>query len=179
MNAASLPLQAVPTPKLRLAVPILEDFGPIARHMRPDEIAQFIALAGLESYHSDTAARAFANTQGPSYVLLDDQKRPVAAGGFDPIRPGVFEAWGIGTLDGWAKHWRGMTFAANRVMRDLFAQGAHRIQTVALASRTGAHEWYERGLRMQREGVHPGFFADGQTGISFARVKQEVRDGRR
>ena len=32
-------------PSVRIAYPVLEDFGYLARHMRPDEIAQYLALS--------------------------------------------------------------------------------------------------------------------------------------
>ena len=175
MSAAAANLSIVHKPKVRLAVPILDDYCYLARRMRPDEIAQFLAMTGASSFDSDAAARAMAASQGATFVGVDRDNVPIMAGGLEPLRPGVFELWAVGTLAGWEAHWRAITLGCNRIIRDAFARGAHRVQITALASRTQAHEWYERGLKLRREAEHPGFFADGQTGITFARVKEAGR----
>jgi hypothetical protein len=82
----------------------------------------------------------------------------------------VFECWLVGTDDGWNRHWHAITRACNRLMKGMFDNGAHRIETCALASRTQAHDWYERFVGMRREGVKVGHFADRQDGIMFART---------
>jgi hypothetical protein len=154
----------------RLAAPLLQDFVYLAQNMRPDEKQQFLALTGLDTFNADTAARALAAIDGPSWVLVDRDGYPFLAGGFEPLRPGVFECWLVGTLDGWATHACAITRVCRLLTADLFAQGAHRIQTVALASRTQAHTWYERCAGLTREGVLRGHFADGQDGVLFART---------
>jgi hypothetical protein len=157
------------TTGLRLAAPLLEDFVHLARRMRADEIAQFIAIAGLTEYHADTAARAFANIRGPAYVLVDAAGYPVLAGGFEPLRPGVFEGWHVGTDAGWAEHGRSFVRVCRRLLTQILAGDAHRVQTVALASRTHAHRYYA-ALGMRCEGVLAKHFTDGQDGHLFARV---------
>ena len=159
-------------PEIRLGTPIVQDFAYVAANMRPDEIAQYLALTGLSEYVPDVAARAFIATPGPQFVMVARDGLPVLAGGFAPVRQGVFEGWLVGTVDGWATYWRAMTKVCRGLMDDLFTSGgAHRIETFALASRTQAHEWYERSLMMQREGTMKGYFSDGQDAIVFARVK--------
>jgi hypothetical protein len=64
-----------------------------------------------------------------------------------------------------------MTKVCRGLMEDLMNNGAHRIFTCALSSRTQAHVWYERSLKMTREGRMKGYFADGQDAIMFAMVK--------
>jgi hypothetical protein len=159
-------------PEIRLGVPLVDDFAHLARHLRDDERAQYLALTGLEEYVPDVAARAFTASPGRQFVMIDRQGMPVLAGGFCPVRRGVFEGWLVGSPEGWSSYWRAMTKVCRGLMDDLLdAGGAHRIETFALASRTAAHEWYERSLLMQREGVLRGYFADGQDAIVFARVR--------
>jgi hypothetical protein len=78
-------------PEIRLGTPIVEDFAYIARNMRADEVAQFLALTGLPEYVPDVAARGFIATQGPAFVMIDRDGLPVLAGGFQPVRQGVYE----------------------------------------------------------------------------------------
>lgn len=154
---------------LRLATPLLQDYAWIAARMRSDERAQFAALSGMP-YTPDVCARALANTAGPHFALVDAAGYPVLLGGFEPQRPGVYEGWLAGTDEGWAQHWRAITLHCNRRLRALFLGGAHRVQLTALATRTGAIEWYERGLKMTCEGTRPGYCADGSDAVMYGRT---------
>lgn len=155
--------------KLRLARPVLEDFAYIAKRMRPDEIAQFLAVSGLREYDADIAARAYAMTAGPTFALIDAHNMPVILGGFVPKRRGVFEAWLAGSMDAWGKHWFRITRECVRQMDNLLTLNAHRIEVCALASRVDTHAWYER-IGFRREGTLTAYCADGQDAIMFART---------
>jgi hypothetical protein len=155
---------------LKLARPVLEDFAYIMKRMRPDEIEQFLALSGLREYDPDVAARAFAMTAGPTFVLVEADNKPVILGGFEPKRRGVYEAWLAGTMEGWDKHWRRITRECMRQMDTLLTVGAHRIEVCALASRTRTHAWYER-IGFVREARLTGYCADGSDAIMFARTR--------
>lgn len=154
---------------LRLAPPLLADFVRIAATMRPDERAQFVALSGLADYDAEAAARALTCITGPAWVAVDDDGRAVLAGGFDPLRPGVYEAWLAGSLEDWQAHGRSFTRICARAIKQLLAGGAHRIQTCALATRTEAHAWYE-ALGFVREGVLRGYGAHGEDFVMYART---------
>lgn len=154
---------------LTLTSPVLDDYAYIARRMRADEVAQYEAFTG-RPYLADACALAAANTYGPAYLYLDEDGRPALIGGFDPIRPGVYEGWHMATADSWAKHWFAFTRRSRRLMADLFAAGAHRIQTCALASRTQAHYWYVDALGMKCEGVLSRYCADGSDAVMFSRT---------
>lgn len=166
------PLHLVPKPALRIASPVIEDFGYLARRMRPDEVAQWLALTGLPDYNADECARVFAAMRGPSYALIGPDGKPILLGGFEPVRAGVYRAWLLGSMAGWDAHWHAITRICRRLLRDLLAGDAHRVEVYALASREAAHGWYVDGLRMTREGTHPGWFADGQDAVSFAATKR-------
>lgn len=161
-----------PLPTLRAVAPIVEDITFLTRQMRPDEIQQHMAAYGDAEWNPDVAVRRFLSTPGPCWAFVGEDGLPVAAGGFAPLRPGVYEAWLIGTMERWSTHWRPMTRLFRRMCHDMLKDGhAHRVQITALASRTAAHEWYERGLGMQWEAHLSGFCADGQDAIIFAITK--------
>ena len=160
-------------PKLRLARPLLEDFAYVAKRMRQDEREQFLALSGLTEYDPDTCARGCAATPGPAWAYIDRSGFPVLLGGFDPIRPGVYEGWHMATADGWEKYGWQFHRLSIRLMNDLFANGAHRIQTCALESRASALDWYAR-IGMVNEGRQHGYFANGADGVMYARTKGKV-----
>lgn len=156
-------------PPLQLATPQVQHYAYVAARMRLDEQAQFAALTG-RPYDADLCARAAVQCDGPAWVYLDASGFPVLIGGFEPQRPGVFEGWHMAVEGEWDRYWRSFTKISARLMDDLFASGAHRIQTCALASRPQAHAWYEKALGMTCDGLQPGYFADGQDGLMFSKV---------
>ena len=158
-------------PKVRIGTPILEDFAYLARNMRPDEIDQFVAMTGVGEYNPDIAARCLAAIPGYTWVLVGEDGLPFLVGGFQPIRPGVYEGWLAGTMAGWERHGFAITRICRRQMDALLRTEAHRVQIPALASRTAAHVWYERGLGMTREGRMPGYCADGRDAELFGKVR--------
>lgn len=170
-------------PTLRVAVPLIEDWSHLARNMRPDEEAQFLAITGFPAYDAQQSARVMIATEGPTWCLIGQDGRPVAGGGFEPARPGVWNAWGVAPLSSWDRHWLAMTKLSRRVMAHLFDTGqAQRIQLYALESRREAHLWYARGLGMTLEGTHPRFYANGETAVCYARtidMHEEDRNVRR
>lgn len=165
-------MNTVVLPEVRIAVPMLEDFGHIARNMRHDEIEEFLAMTGQPSYIPDVAARVFANLRGGAISLVGRDGLPFAVAGFVPIRPGVMQAWAAATMEGWTHHWRTMTKETTRRMDRLMSTGTHRIEVTVLSSRIRAHHWYTNGLGMRREGLHTAYCADGQDAITFARTTE-------
>jgi hypothetical protein len=161
---------AIILPEVRVGFPTAFDLAWLAMHMRADEQAQWCALTGRGEYDADLCARGMAAIGGVSWCLYGRDGRPFCAGGFEEVRPKVWQTWMAGTDEGWKRHWRTITKEARRCMAGLFAHGAQRIQTYALASRTEAHEWYRRGLLQDYEGTHRAFFADGQDGVCYARA---------
>lgn len=155
---------------MRLAQPTMLDLLRLAADARPDEIAQYEALTGRE-WNVDAVANEHYNRVGLKFVLVGVDGAPVVAGGYDLIIPGVWESWMIGTMDNWRLHWLPITRAARRIMDRLLADGARRLQTEALASRTGACDWYTHGLKMTPEGVRKGFGMNGEDVALFARTR--------
>lgn len=164
-------MTANPPHTITVTAPILEDWAWLARRMRPDEIAQHVAAWGDSEYDPNVAALRFATLAGPTFCFLGEDGLPVAAGGFLPLRAGVYEAWMVGTLERWESHGRALSRAVRRITDRMLAQpGVHRLQITALASRTQAHEWYERALGYRREAALARYCADGQDAIIFART---------
>lgn len=155
---------------LRLTAPLLQDYAYIAARMRDDERAQFLAFSGLPEYDPDACALACANLSGPAWLVLRDDE-PVLVGGFDPIRPGVYEGWQMGTDAGWQQHGLEITRMTRRINDDMLAgDGVHRLQLCAMTGREQTFDWYQRGLGYAREATLVGFCADGQDAVMFART---------
>jgi hypothetical protein len=143
----------------------------LCEQMRPDEREQYVALSFAAAYDPEIAAANLINLQGPRFAVLGADGMPVCAGGFHEIQPGIWQSWMVGTMDGWSTHWRSMTKAARWLMQALFDNGARRLQTNALSSRTAACLWYTRSLNLKFEGVLRQYGRNGEDVSCFGRVR--------
>ncbi|WP_313416047.1 hypothetical protein [Stenotrophomonas sp.] len=151
---------------------LIEDLAYLARNMRPDEIAQDLAMTGAAEYDPQQAILKMASVHGPKFVLLADGV-PVVAGGFWQVRPGVWEGWQLGTMAGWEKHWRAITKITRRLNDRMLAEpNVHRLQLYGQAGRDKTFEWYERSLGYQREATLSRYCANGDDAVLFARIKE-------
>lgn len=149
----------------------------LCENMRSDEIQQYLALTGAETFDPGVAALGMANMMatGPAFsvVVADAEGRqlPVCAGGYTPVIPGVWSSWMVGTQVGWNRSWRTITKATVWAMEFMFNEmGARRLQTNALDSRDEACWWYQKSLRMIPEGVWAKFGKNGEDVACFART---------
>lgn len=141
----------------------------LCAHALPDEVAEYEAAHGM-LWDADVVAAALFNRRGEKYLLVTDDGVPVVAGGFEPLCPGVFAGWMVGSPEGWgAFGWR-ITLGVRRLVESLFAGGAHRLEVMTLASRTDTCRWYMKALRMRFEGAHRGRGAQGETMVTYART---------
>ncbi|WOB24746.1 MULTISPECIES: hypothetical protein [Xanthomonas] len=149
----------------------------LAGHMRLTEQEQFLAVTGTGHYNPEVGAHWLINiaarSGGFAFTALQDDNTPAAAGGFEPVSPGVWQSWMVGTEDGWAQQWRSLTKAARWTMERVFESGAHRVQTTALVRRREALVWFQRSLGMRPEGVWRAFGANGEDFASFSRLRGE------
>ena len=169
--------------KWSLENPTLCDLIALCAKMRPDEIDQLKAMTGAEKFDFEAAAVGFYQTPGIKFLLVDVKGEPIVAGGFEQIQPAVWHSWMTGTMAAWETHWRSITEASRFVMECLFEDGARRIQTYALADRTEACRWYERGLKMRHEGTMQAWAHDGRDVAIYSRtihhINEEKAHGRR
>lgn len=151
---------------------MIEDIAYLARNMRPDEIEQDLAMTGEAEYDPQPATLKMAAVYGPKFLVLADNV-PVVAGGFWQVRPGVWEGWQLGTMDGWARHWRTITKVTRRLNDRMLARPeVHRLQLIGLAGRDKTFEWYERSLAYRREATLHRYCANGADAVMFYRTKE-------
>jgi len=143
----------------------------LCEQMRPDERDQFVAFSFAEGYDPEMAAKQLIGLSGVKFTGLGKDGMPIYAGGFFELRPGVWESWMVGSMEGWATHWRHMTKTARWLMQSLLDTGARRLQTSVLASRVKTCEWYVRSLGMVHEGTQRQFGRNGEDVACFSRVK--------
>jgi hypothetical protein len=142
----------------------------IAAALPEDEQAVYAALVGC-AYDAESAARHCFRTTGPKWCMLDNADKPIVACGGILQRPHVYQTWFLATHAAWTEHGAAVTNLSAELIRVMLADGgAHRIETVTLASRSKARRWYDRiGLRY--ESTMPGYGARGQTFVTYAATR--------
>lgn len=156
---------------MRLVTPTLLDLMQLCARARPDEIEQYEALVGRPWVLDDVVAGHHSRV-GIKFALIDDHDTPVCAAGWDPVVPGVWNGWMVGTMANWERHWAPITLHCNRIMRHLLRDGARRLEIGVLAGREKTCEWYERGLKMRQEGVKRQYGAQGQDMLIYTRLRE-------
>lgn len=150
----------------------LVDILLMCRDLRPDDIEHYMALSFDERWDFESAARYFDRLSGYKFCFVGAGKT-LAVAGWSPITPGCFDGWMVSPLSTWETHGRPLTRACLRGMEYVFAQGARRLQLQTLESRSGACEWYERGLKMRREGTLYSYGRNGESVACFSRLRGE------
>lgn len=156
---------------MKLVKPTLLDLIRLHADARPDEIEQYTAITGAR-WDVDELAHHHFGLDGVKFCLLDHAGDPVVAAGFHPVGARTMRSWMVGSMDAWADHWRTITKITRRTMDTLISQDISRLETYALASRTQACEWYERGLHMQFEGIQRCRGMNGEDVAMYSRIRR-------
>ena len=142
--------------------------------LRPDDIEHYMAYSFLPEWDFEKAAADFWGRPGMKFCYQDADGRPLAVLGLTPVTPGCFDMWMCSPLSTWETSGTGLTRALRWLAEYVFAEcGVRRLQVETLASREGACEWYERGLKMRPEGVKPSFGRNGESVACFSRLRGE------
>ena len=154
-----------------LSAPNLMDLLKLCCNPQPDEIEQYISMTG-EDWVVDKVAADLYQKEGIKFVLLEDDE-PLVAGGFDYISPGVWQTWMLAKDDVWNVYGKEITRHCRKIMDELLNSHARRIQCWALASRTQACEWYEKGLKMERESTLRQYGVNGEDVAVYVKLREQ------
>lgn len=155
---------------ISVASPTMLDLLRICDQARPDEIAQYVALTGME-WSTDQVASDMFNKSGAKFVFLDDDT-PFCVGGWETVIDGVYQSWMVGTMHYWEKYWRSITKLSRQTMEFMFSQGARRLQVCVDTKRTKTCEWYVRGLKLELEGVLYSFGINGEDMAMYVKFRE-------
>jgi hypothetical protein len=171
MTDGAMPAIVLPKPPANIRPPRLSDVWQMCANLRPDEIEQYMALSSADAWDFEEAARKFDRMMGPKICLHDTAGAPIMVAGWEPLTPGCYDGWMIGTTDGWAKHALSITRATRWGMDYLMASGARRLQIATLADRHAACAWYEHGLKMREEGTQALYGRHGEDVTTYVRLR--------
>ena len=152
--------------------PTLLDLLGVCINLPMDEREQYEALNGVP-YDPDALAYEAWGWSGPRWAGYDSNGLPVVVGGLIRMRPGVFRTWFFATADAWSKYGRDVTRATRQIIAAALTEsgGAHRIETVALASREAACRWYQ-ALGLRQESTLKKYGVNGEDAVLFVGLRE-------
>ncbi len=135
-----------------------------------EERAVAEALSG-EKFDPQRAAASLHLAPGMHFAFADSAGWAVAAGGFIPQGNGVFRTWFMAPESTWYAHGRELTRLVRELIRKMLEDGvARRIETITLADRTRARDWYTK-IGLSFESTMRQYGAQGQEAVMYVAVK--------
>ncbi len=139
----------------------------VCRALPQEEFDLWRIMTGAE-YTPEALAISLNSCAG---WIIHTGDQPLAAAGFTMQRPGVYRTWMAATDLAWSPYGREVT----RVVRDkiawILAEGiAHRVETVTLADRKRARDWYPK-IGLQHESTLRGYGINGENAVIYVALR--------
>lgn len=146
----------------------------ICRDLPTDELEAF---GKLNSAAFDPTAFAVWALGAPGFnYILHNGDEPLAAAGFLPQRTGVYRTWMLARGLAWSPYGREVTELVRNSVRDILAEGvAHRVETVTLADRERARDWYSK-IGLQFETTLRKYGSRGDDAVLYVALSGEESD---
>lgn len=151
---------------MTLTRPTLSDLLHICSHLEHDQVLEHSALAYGEI--DPKALAAHLHTAPIAHVFRSGSVPYMAAGFTFPI-PGVAQSWAVSTNERLG-HDLSVTRTCRIVIERLLEGSIHRIQTVCLASRVKAMQWYAL-LGLTKEADLAQYGRHGEDFCLFRRLR--------
>lgn len=135
----------------------------VCRELPEDERALWLAMTGTE-YNAENVAISLFKSHG---WIIHNGDQPLAAAGYTCMRPGVWRTWMIATPLAWNPYGLEVTRIVRANIAKLFTDGiAHRVETVTLADRERARDWYPK-IGLQFESTHRKYGLHGEDAVFY------------
>ncbi len=148
----------------------------ISCQLRDDEWDQIVAFGGQRDIDALVIKCINAAKAGPAWAFVDDEtndQRALVIGGYIKMREGVYSSWFLASKSAWGLYGRQVTEMAVERHAFMFKTGAHRIETLCLASRKLAQRWYQT-IGLKFESTLEGYCADGSDAVMYVAVKGKL-----
>lgn len=151
---------------LILRDPNLVDTALCAMNLLQTDADQWLEFGGTAYFNRDVIALECWNYPGPKWAICTEDGMPLAVAGCRRMRQHVYQSWFLSGHELWT-HGKAVTDVTRKVMLEMLAGDAHRIETLTLASRKEARSWYESvGLHFEAE--FPNYGISGAAAAQYA-----------
>jgi hypothetical protein len=150
----------------------LRVFEQVAANITLDDRTAYLEQVGETFAPDDVAARLWLDPRPRRIWTFWETvgNFPAAVGGYVLERPGTWASWFMSTPDAWKRGNQITAAAAGCVRYMLGEEKATRLETVTLATRTRAREWYER-IGLSYESTARKASAGGTDLVTYVAVR--------
>lgn len=150
---------------LKLRACNLGDCLYVAALLPEEERKQIEAFTG--GFDIDATAMSAWRFAGPKWTLVNDEKpfEALVVGGYAPCRSGVYSSWFMGTAAAW-RYGAEVTEHTHERIQWMLKNGAHRLETVCLASREQTRRWYEK-IGLTYETTLKSYGVNGEDAVCY------------
>lgn len=150
---------------LILRDPNLVDTALCAMNLISADRDQWYEFTGVP-WCADAVALECWGYSGPKWAICTEDGMPLAVAGCRRMRKYVYQSWFLSGTELWT-HGKKVTEVTRKAMLEMLAGGAHRIETLCLASRKETRAWYE-AVGLQFEAEFPKYGVSGTTAVQYA-----------
>jgi len=149
----------------------LVDVIMVASDLPADEIEQIEAFSG-HAFDAQDIAVQIITAPGLRWTCYDkDTKEPLVVAGFIPIGVTIWRSFMLVTNKAWAEHGLEVTLHTRRAVKDFMQGRQHaRLETLCLASRVKAHDWYKT-VGLQYESTLHAYGVNGETAVLYVKTQ--------
>ena len=149
----------------------LVDFLVVLKGLPADEIEQIEAFSGSEFSVENVANQVF-NAGGPRWTIrVKETGEPIVVGGLIPVNGAVWRTWFFANQRAWDEYGREVTVHTAKTLKKMLEGVPNaRVETVCLATRRKAQEWY-KACGLKYESTMHGYGVNGEAAVIYTAVK--------
>lgn len=149
----------------------LVDILIVAKGLPQDEIDQIEAFSGADFDTQDLALQLMS-TSGPKWTIrIKESLEPIVVAGLTYIGPNIWRTWFLATAQAWDEYGKEITKLTIKTRLNILKSKKHmRIETICLAKRKKAQEWYKM-VGMEYESTLRCYGVDGESAVLYVSLK--------
>lgn len=154
----------------------LVDFLVVGRALPQDEIDQIEAFSDGEYDVQKLALQLMASDDPKWTIRVKESGEPLVVGGLLQVGASIWRTWFLANQRAWDEYGREVTVHTAKTRKELLKGQQHmRIETVCLASRKDAQEWY-KAVGMEYESTMRGYGVNGENAVMYVSIQGARKD---
>jgi hypothetical protein len=143
----------------------------VLKALPQNEIEQIEAFSGVE-FDVETMAMQLMNQNGPKWTCrIIETREPLVVAGFIQIGTTIWRSFMLANERAWAEFGFEVTIHARKAVRLVVKDQEHvRLETVCLATRKTAQEWYPK-IGLAYESTLLGYGVNGESAVLYTLTK--------
>jgi len=148
----------------------LVDVLVVGRGLPQDEIDQIEALSGR--FDLQDLAMTIMNATGPKWTcVVKETGEPIVVAGFIQVGVNIWRSYMLANERAWKEFGVEVTVHSRNAVKEMVRGQQHiRLETVCLASRKKAQEWYPK-IGLTYESTLPGYGVKGETAVMYTKTQ--------